>query len=334
MIPDRPCGAATETVMAVYTEVSDEDLEAFVAEYDIGAVISCKGIAEGVENSNYLLHTEKGPYILTLYERRVAPKDLPYFLNLMEHLADNGIPCPTPLHGRDGTSLRTLCGRPAAIVTFLTGMWPRRILPYHCAELGDALAALHIAGESFGQSRRNNLSVDAWRPLFESCAGGADTVEPGLSGILAAELDFLEANWPTDLPSGICHADLFPDNVFFRNEKLSGLIDFYFACNDFLAYDVSICLNAWCFERDRSFNVTKAKLMLSAYRKRRSFTPAELEALPLLARGNAMRFLLTRLYDWLNHPEGAMVKPKDPLEYLRILSFHQQVGSAGAYGLD
>jgi len=320
--------------MAVYTEVSDEDLDAFVAEYDIGEVVSCKGIAEGVENSNYLLHTEKGPYILTLYERRVAPQDLPFFLNLMEHLAANGIPCPTPLRGRDGNSLRTLCGRPAAIITFLAGMWPRRIQPFHCSELGEALAALHLAGNTFGQTRRNNLSVDAWRPLFESCADRADSVEPGLSKILSAELGFLEANWPTDLPTGICHADLFPDNVFFRNERLSGIIDFYFACNDFLAYDVSICLNAWCFERDRSFNVTKAKLMLSAYRRERPLSQREIEALPLLARGNAMRFLLTRLYDLLNHPEGALVKPKDPLEYLRILNFHQRVSSASAYGLD
>jgi len=320
--------------MAVYTEVSDEDLEAFVAEYDIGEVISCKGIAEGVENSNYLLHTVKGPYILTLYEKRVAPEDLPYFLNLMEHLAESGIPCPTPLHGRDGKSLRTLCDRPAAIITFLAGMWPRRIQPFHCAELGTALAQFHLAGATFGQSRRNNLSVDAWRPLFESCADRADSVEAGLSDLLSSELDFLEANWPRNLPIGICHADLFPDNVFFHHEKLSGIIDFYFACNDFLAYDVSVCLNAWCFERDRSFNVTKAKLMLSAYGKGRPFEPAEIDALPLLARGNAMRFLLTRLYDWLNHPEGAFVRPKDPLEYLRILNFHKQVSSASAYGLD
>ena len=320
--------------MAVYTEVSDEDLEAFVAEYDIGEVLSCKGIAEGVENSNYLLHTDRGPFILTLYERRVAPEDLPYFLNLMEHLAANGIPCPTPLHGRDGTSLRTLCGRPAAIITFLAGMWPRRVQPFHCAALGEALASLHVAGASFDQTRPNNLSVESWRPLYESCADRADTVQAGLSTTLSDEIAYLEANWPTALPDGICHADLFPDNVFFRGETLSGLIDFYFACNDFLAYDVSICLNAWCFERDYSFNVTKAKLLLSAYRKRRPFTSAEVEALPLLSRGNATRFLLTRLYDWLNHPEGAMVNPKDPLEYLRILQFHQGVKGASAYGLD
>ena len=174
--------------MAVYTEVSDEELERFIAEYDIGEVVSCKGIAEGVENSNYLLHTEKGQYILTLYERRVAPTDLPYFLNLMEHLAVNKIPCPTPLHGKDGKSLRTLCGRPAAIITFLAGMWPRRVQPYHCAELGEALAKFHLAGASFGLSRRNNLSVDAWRPLFDSCADRADTVQQGLSAVLSAEL--------------------------------------------------------------------------------------------------------------------------------------------------
>jgi homoserine kinase type II len=319
--------------MAVYTEVSDEDLERFVADYDIGEVLSCKGIAEGVENSNYLLHTEKGQYILTLYERRVAPADLPYFLNLMEHLAASGIPCPTPLHAKDGKSLRSLCGRPAAIITFLAGMWPRRVQPFHCAALGGALAEFHLAGSTFAQSRRNNLSVDAWRPLFQSCADRADRVTPGLSSVLSAELDYLEANWPRGLPSGICHADLFPDNVFFRHETLSGIIDFYFACNDFLTYDVSICLNAWCFERDGSFNVTKAKLLLSSYRKARPFSPEEIDALPLLARGNAMRFLLTRLYDWLHHPEGAFVQPKDPLEYLRILKFHQQVKTARAYGL-
>ena len=175
--------------------------------------------------------------------------------------------------------------------------------------------------------------VDAWRLRFEACAARADQVGAGLSSVLAAELDYLEANWPNSLPNGVCHADLFPDNVFFRHEKLSGIIDFYFACNDFLAYDVSICLNAWCFERDGSFNVTKAKLLLSSYRKARPFSAEELDALPLLARGNATRFLLTRLYDWLNHPEGAFVQRKDPLEYLRILKFHQQVRTARAYGL-
>ena len=320
--------------MAVYTEVSDEELIDFVGAYDIGDVVSFKGIAEGVENSNYLLQTTTGAYILTLYEKRVRESDLPYFIGFMEHLAAQGIDCPTPLHGRDGAALRKLCGRPAAIITFLEGMWPRRILPHHCAGLGTALAELHVAGASFDMQRKNDLSVTDWRPLYESCANRAHEVSKSLPGIVGPEIDFLEANWPTGLPSGVCHADLFPDNVFFLGDKLSGMIDFYFACNDFFAYDLGICLNAWCFERDGSFNVTKAQLMLSNYRKVRDFSDAELQALPLLARGSAIRFLLTRLYDWLNHPEGALVKPKDPLEYLAILQFHQHVQGPGEYGLD
>lgn len=320
--------------MAVYTEVGDEDLEAFIAEYDLGPVLSCKGIAEGVENTNYLVHTAAGNFILTLYEKRVAEADLPFFLGLMEHLASKGIPCPTPVHGRDGKALRRLCGRPAAIVTFLDGMWPRRIRIEHCAGVGEALARLHVAGQDFEISRRNALTVDSWRTLLEASAPRAAEVQEGLADILSRELDFLEANWPSGLPSGICHADLFPDNVFFVGDKLSGLIDFYFACNDYFAYDLAVCLNAWCFERDRSFNVTKARAMLSAYRQARPFSDAELAALPLLARGCALRFLLTRLYDWLNTPAGAMVKPKDPLEYLAILQFHQGVAGPGAYGLD
>ena len=319
--------------MAVYTEVSDEELIDFVGAYDIGDVVSFKGIAEGVENSNYLLQTTTGAYILTLYEKRVRESDLPYFIGFMEHLAAQGIDCPTPLHGRDGAALRKLCGRPAAIITFLEGMWPRRILPHHCAGLGTALAELHVAGASFDMQRKNDLSVTDWRPLYESCANRVHEVSNSLPGIVGPEIDFLEANWTAGLPSGVCHADLFPDNVFFLGDKLSGMIDFYFACNDFFAYDLGICLNAWCFERDGSFNVTKAQLMLSNYRKVRDFSDAELQALPLLARGSAIRFLLTRLYDWLNHPEGALVKPKDPLEYLAILQFHQQVQGPGEYGL-
>ena len=320
--------------MAVYTEVGDDDLNVFVAEYDLGPVLSCKGIAEGVENTNYVIHTASGSYILTLYERRVAEADLPFFLGLMEHLAGRGIPCPTPVHGTDGKALRQLCGRPAAIVTFLDGMWPRRIRNEHCAGLGAALARLHVAGQDFAMSRRNALTVDSWRPLLEASVPRAGEVLSGLAKTLSEELGHLEANWPADLPSGICHADLFPDNVFFIGDNLSGLIDFYFACDDFFAFDLAVCMNAWCFERDRSFNVTKARAMLSAYRAVRPFSEAELAALPLLARGCALRFLLTRLYDWQNTPEGALVKPKDPLEYLTILKFHQGVTGPGAYGLE
>ncbi len=320
--------------MAVYTDVPDDELRAFVAEYAIGAVASCKGIAEGVENSNFLLRTERGTFILTLYERRVAPADLPFFLALMEHLAAHGIACPTPLHGRDGAALRRLCGRPAAIVTFLDGMWPRRIQPIHCTGLGGALAALHRAGANFAGQRANNLSVAGWRALYEACRARADEVRPGLGVELESELRDLEASWPQALPRGIIHADLFPDNVFFQGETVSGLIDFYFACTDFLAYDIAICLNAWCFEADGSFNVTKARLLLAHYRAVRPLEAAEFAALPLLARGSALRFLLTRLYDLLNLPAGALVRPKDPLEYLQKLRFHRGLTGPGAYGLE
>jgi homoserine kinase type II len=320
--------------MAVYTEVGDEDLIAFIAEYDLGDVVSCKGIAEGVENTNYLLQTTLGQYILTLYEKRVKKSDLPFFLGLIEHLAAQDVSCPVPLHGRDGNALRQLCDRPAAMVSFLDGMWPRRIKPGHCSALGAALAQLHVAGDSYPVERPNALSVQAWRPLFDACAARADTVSPGLSTILARELDHLESHWPEGLPTGVCHADLFPDNVFFIGGDLSGIIDFYFACTDFFAYDLAICLNAWCFERDNSFNITKARLMLSRYRTVRPFSDAEVQALPLLARGSALRFLLTRLYDWLHHPEGALVQPKDPLDYLAKLSFHQTGNGPEAYGLE
>lgn len=320
--------------MAVYTEVGDDELDAFVAEYDIGEVESCKGIAEGVENTNFLLATTTGPYILTLYEKRVNPDDLPFFLNLMDHLAARGIKCPTPVHGKDGAALRELCGRPAAIVSFLRGMWPRRIKLPHCAQLGTALAQMHLAGQDFPMTRTNSLSVTGWRPLFEAAASRADTVSPGLAAAIEQELATLEAEWPADLPRGVIHADLFPDNVFFLHDEFSGLIDFYFACTDIFAYDLAICLNAWCFEPDGDFNATKARQMLAAYRKVRPFSQAELDALPLLARGAAMRFLLTRLYDWLNTPEGAFVKPKNPLEYLHKLRFHAAVSGPGAYGLE
>jgi homoserine kinase type II len=320
--------------VAVYTEVGDEELDRFVAEYDIGTVVSCKGIAEGVENSNYLLQTDRNTYILTLYEKRVREEDLPFFVTLMDHLAAKGIDCPVPIHGRDGAALRRLAGRPAAIISFLQGMWVRRPRPEHCAALGTALAAMHLAGADFAMTRINNLSVQGWRPLFDACEGRADEVCPGLSAEIAAELDLLESSWPKGLPTGVIHADLFPDNVFFLGDRLSGLIDFYFACTDFLVYDLAVCLNAWCFEPDDSFNVTKARRMMQNYRTIRELSSAEIEALPVLARGAALRFLLTRLYDWLNQVEGALVKPKDPMEYHRKLNFHRQAQGPKAYGLD
>ncbi|MGD9867630.1 MAG: homoserine kinase [Hyphomicrobiales bacterium] len=319
--------------MAVYTEVTDGELMKFIARYEIGELWSFKGIAEGVENTNYLVHTGKGPFILTLYEKRVKAEELPYFLGLMEHLAGRGINCPTPVRDRKNVVLGKLAGRPAALITFLEGFWVRRPTAKHCAALGEALASLHLAGQGFSMRRANSLSVDGWRPIHEASRAEADSITEGLAAEMEKELASLEDAWPRGLPEGIIHADLFPDNVFFLGDRLSGLIDFYFACNDMLAYDIAICLNAWCFEQDVSFNVTKARTLLRAYNSVRQISKEELEALPVLARGAAMRFLVTRVYDWLNTPEDALVKPKDPLQYLRRSRFHRQVKSSREYGL-
>jgi homoserine kinase type II len=319
--------------MAVYTDVTADDLAQFLKAYDIGELLSYKGIAEGVENSNFLLHTGAGSFILTLYEKRVAAGDLPFFLGLMEHLASRGITCPQPVKTKNGGMLGTIAGRPAAIVTFLDGVWIRRPTAGHCAAVGEALAGLHIAGKDFAQKRANALSIASWRPLYEQAKARGDSVRPGLCTEIARELDALEKLWPRDLPQGVIHADLFPDNVFFLGDRLSGLIDFYFACTDTLSFDVAICLNAWCFEPDHAYNVTKGRALLNAYTRARALSDAELAALPVLARGAAVRFLLTRLVDWLAVPDGALVKPKDPLEYHRKLRFHQSVKSASDYGI-
>lgn len=325
--------------MAVYTEVTDEQLRAFLAGYDLGGLLAFRGIAEGVENSNYALRTEHGDFILTLYEKRVDPAELPYFLGLMDHLAARGLPCPTPVHGRDGTALRELCGRPAAICTFLEGVWPRRVRPEHLAPLGGALAQLHAAGEGFTAARPNALGPAGWPKLLDGCRARGDEVSPGLVAELDLHLADILAEWPRAgaLPAGQIHADLFPDNVFFLPDAegrphVSGLIDFYFACTDLLAYDVAVCLNAWCFEADGSFNVTKARAMLGAYAAVRPLSGVERAALPVLCRGAAIRFLLTRLYDWTHTPPGALVTRKDPLEYLRKLRFFARAAAPEAIG--
>ena len=320
--------------MAVYTDVAADDLARFLAGYDLGGLLSYKGIAEGVENSNFLVHTQRGHFILTLYEKRVAAGDVPFFLALMEHLAKRGLNCPLPVHNKAGDVLGVLAGRPAAIVTFLDGLWIRRPNTKHCAAVGAALAKLHLAGADFPMKRANALSVEGWRRLVGQADGRADGVQQGLGKTIADEFAYLEKAWPRGLPQGVIHADLFPDNVFFLGDELSGLIDFYFACIDTLVYDLAVCLNAWCFEPDHSYNVTKGRAMLQAYAQVRALSDAEREALPLLARGAALRFLLTRLVDWLAVPEGALVKPKDPLEYFRKLRFHQSLKSVRDYGLD
>ena len=319
--------------MAVYTEVGEAELAAFLARYDVGRLLSYKGIAEGVENSNFLLRSEGGTFILTLYEKRVNPADLPFFVGLMEHLAGKGLSCPLPVQPREGDALGELAGRPAALFTFLEGMWSRRPTADQCGMLGKALAGMHLAASDFALRRENSLSVGAWRPLLEACGVDADRVEEGLRAEIEAELTALEQAWPRTLPSGVIHADLFPDNVFFLQGELSGLIDFYFACNDVLAYDLAICLCAWCFELDGAFNVTKGRALIEGYESVRPLSEAERNALPLLARGASVRFLLTRLFDWINTPADSFVTKKDPKEYLRKSRFHRQVRSLADYGV-
>ena len=320
--------------MAVYTEVTDDELARLIADYGLGELLSCKGIAEGVENTNYVVHTSRGTFILTLYERRVDKADLPFFLGLLEHLNRRGVSCPLPVRNLEGEVLTEIAGRAAALVTFLEGGWVRRPRPTHCSAVGRALAELHLAGESYALKRPNALGLEGWHAVFARFADRADEITPSLRGLIAGELAHLDRTWPRDLPSGVIHADLFPDNVFFLGERLSGLIDFYFACNDALAYDLAICLNAWCFEPDCAFNVTKGRALLAAYQSLRPLTAAEQEAFPLLARGAALRFLVTRAHDWLHTDRNALVKPHDPLAYVRRLRFHQEVKSPTEYGLE
>ncbi len=318
--------------MAVYTDVPEDDLERFIAGYDIGRQLSCKGIAEGVENSNFLLRTEGGTFILTLYEKRVKRENLPYFLGLMEHCAEHAITCPLPVKNREGKVLGELCGRPAAIFTFLDGISRKRPTVDHCARAGAALARFHNVAWEFEMCRDNDLSLSGWKRLADTARPRADEVREGLGQAIDTELDFLEQNWPSDLPKGTIHADLFPDNVLFVEGRDPGMIDFYFACTDLLAYDLAILLNAWCFEPDHAYNATKGRALLAAYHAVRPLRDDEIAAFPVLARGASIRFLLTRLVDWLSVPPGALVKPHDPLAYWRRLRFHQTVPSISALG--
>ncbi len=319
--------------MAVYTDVSFEELEALLRDYDVGQPLSFKGIAEGVENSNFYLQTDRGAFFLTLYEKRVSEGDLPFFLGLMEHLAAHGIACPRPIRRRDGGQWSTLNGRPAALVTFLNGLSLKRPDAAHCAAAGAALARLHAAGDGFAITRPNALGPQGWGDLVRKTAAGADGIETGLCDLIADSHRAIVAHWPGGLPGGVIHADLFPDNVLFMNAAVSGLIDFYFACNDAYAYDLAVMLNAWCFENDGGFNVTKSASLIGAYARERALSQAEIAALPVLCAGAALRFLLTRLYDRLNHDPNALVRPKDPRDFSRRLRFHRRVKNAAEYGL-
>ena len=311
--------------MAVYTQVSDEQLAGFLAGYDAGKPAIFKGIAEGVENSNYYLETDQSRFILTLYEKRVDETDLPFFLSLMRHLTDKGLETAAPVKNRQGKLLGELCGRPAALITFLQGVSRHDPDIEDCASLGKMLAALHDATQDFSYNRANSLSLQGWEDLAAKCRDKADQCRKGLADEIAAELEFLTQHWPKQdaLPCGVIHADLFPDNVLFTDQDITGVIDFYFACSDFYAYDLAICLNAWAFDPAHQCHKDQAAALIRAYEATRPLTPEERKAFPVLARGAALRFLLTRLYDWLHQDPAAMVTVKDPLEYLEKLKFHQ-----------
>lgn len=317
--------------MAVYTHVDDRTLSAFLSHYDLGQATSFKGIAEGVENSNYFLETEKARLVLTLYEKRTNPDDLPYFLDLMEHLARAGVPSPLPVRDNAGKALQTLNGKPACIISFLNGVSVDDADEDHCAAVGTLLADMHNALQNFNASRKNELSISGWQNLHALIDDGSDSIEAGLSKIINDEMQFLKEHWPSGLPTGTIHADLFPDNVLFTGHTITGVIDFYFGCTDMLAYDLAVCINAWCFSETLQFVPERAKRLTEMYDVSRNMTGGEVAALPILCRGAAMRFLLTRLYDWLNPVEGAVVKPKNPLEYLTRLKFHQNVKDTAAY---
>ena len=320
--------------MAVYTAVDDKTLMEFLKAYDIGDVLSFSGIAEGVENTNYLLRTTKAHFILTLYEKRVDADDLPFYIELMTHLSSAGMNCPLPLVARNGNILHELMGRPCALFSFLDGTSSRFPNRKKCHALGASLAELHLLAKSISRRRANALGPKSWRPLLESIGTNANILGDGMYETITKQLKQVLQNWPCDLPKGIIHADLFPNNALFTGDKLTGVIDFYFACEDILAYDIGICINSWCFEADGSFNMTKSLALINGYQYIRPLSDIEKKAIPILAAGSAMRFFLTRLYDWIHTPKDALVIPKDPMEFWSILRFHQNVSGISAYGLD
>ena len=325
--------------MAVYTHVPAEDIDAFLTRYDAGRLVSAKGIAEGVENSNYLLETTGADghghrYILTLYEKRVDEADLPFFMDLLDHLGARGCLVPRFIPDREGRRLQQLGGRPACLIEFLTGISVTEPTAGQAGAAGAALGQMHKAAEGFGGERRNALDLAGWHELAVKCGGHFDEVAPGLDTRIADELAFLDAHWPTELPHAVIHADLFPDNVLMLGEEVTGLIDFYFSCTDIRAYDLAVTHSAWCFSNDGAhFFADRSTALLAGYERTHGLSEAERAAFLILCRGAALRFLLTRAYDWINTPPDALVTRKDPLAYLRRLEFYAHPTARESLGL-
>jgi len=314
--------------MAVYTKLSENELEVFFSKYNLGKLLNYKGIKEGIENTNYFIQTEKGKFILTLYEKRVEEKDLPFFINLMRNLFDKNFPSPEPIINNNGNYISEILEKKAAVVSFLDGYAKKVLNPNDCREVGINAAKLHLITKDLTGKRENKLSINSWRKIYIKVKKNCSKIHPNLPEIIEKNLDEIEKNWPKNIPSGIIHADLFADNIFFKNNKLSGIIDYYFSCYDYYAFEIAICLNALCFEgknENLSFNVTKAKKFIDGYSNIRKLTEKEKKSLKVLCQGAAIRFLLTRVFDYLNLTEGAIVKIKDPVEYLKRLEFHDSV---------
>ncbi len=314
--------------MAVYTKLSKNQLDEFFSKYSLGKLLNYSEIKEGIENTNYLIKTEKGKFVLTLYEKRVEHSDLPFFISLMKNLFDKKFPSPNPIININGNYITEISGKKATVASFLSGISKKNLSPENCYEVGIHAAKLHLITKDLSGKRENKLSINSWRKIYDKVKKDCSKIHPNLTLAIEKNLQEIEKNWPKNIPSGIIHADLFPDNIFFKNEKLSGIIDFYFSCNDFYAFEIAVCLNALCFEgknENLSFNVTKAKKFINGYSSVRDLSENEKQSLKILCQGAAIRFLLTRVFDYLNITEGAVVKIKDPVEYLKRLEFHNSV---------
>ena len=312
--------------MAVYTKFTRENIEKILLNYSIGELNSFEGIQEGIENTNYFLLVDKKKYILTIYERRVKSADLPFFSKLMTGLNNANLKCPTPVVNNRKEAITDYSNKKMMIVTFLEGKAKQNLTPQNCKLVGTEVAKMHEITKKFNIERKNDLSINSWRKLFNSVKDECSKIHKDLPKLIEDNLSDVEKNWPKDLPSGIIHADLFNDNIFFQNEKFNGFIDFYFSCNDFYAFEIAICFNALCFDGSQnnlSFNVTKAKNFINGYNSIRELTENEKKNIKTLSQGAALRFLLTRVFDSLNAIEGAIVKVKDPIEYLKRLEFHK-----------
>ena len=314
--------------MAVYTKLSENNLKDFFSKYNLGKLLKFQGIQEGIENSNYFVKTDSGKFILTVYEKRVEEKDLPFFMGLMKNIFNENFPSPEPIINKNGNYITEIFGKKAAVVSFLEGTSKKNLTPGNCHEVGIYTAKLHMITKNLNIKRTNRLSVNSWRLIYRKIQRDCSKIYPDLTKIIERNLEVIEDQWPKNIPRGIIHADLFPDNIFFKGSKLTGIIDFYFSCYDFYALEIAICLNALCFEgknKNLSFNVTKAKKFIDGYSSIRKLTEEEKESLKILCHGAAMRFLLTRVFDYLNLTEDALVKIKDPVEYLKRLEFHNSV---------